>query len=175
MTNYYIYLISSLPALSFGAKPPLSFDGFLSRCNGLISDRDMDIIRSARAIDDKCMGAKNGTLRKWIGFNTMVRNELVKIRALRKKIDPTKYLREDGCPDSIYASHIAINAYRKPSLIDAEKALDLEKWQYLEELSIGHYFDIDIAIIYACKLLILEKWDKIQVADKEKMLEGVLS
>jgi len=41
--------MASLPSLSFGAKPPLTFDAFLSRCNGLISDRDLDIVRSARA------------------------------------------------------------------------------------------------------------------------------
>lgn len=174
MADYYIYLMASLPALSFGAKPPLTFDAFLGRCNGLIPDRDLDIVRSAKTLGYTCADAKNVTLKKWIGFDMMLRNELVKIRAVRKKMDPAKYLREDGCPESIYAAHIAINAYRKSSLIDAEKALDLARWQYLEDLAMGHYFDIDSVIIYACKLVMLEKWDKIQSAEKEKMLEEVL-
>lgn len=173
--NYYIYLISSLPSLSFDTKPPFSFDDFLSRCKGLVSDEDIDIIRNAGETVSDHVRVKNMTFRKRLSFEMMLRNELVKIRSSRKKVDPAKYLREDGYPESGYISHIAINAYRKPSILEAEKALDLERWRYLEELSMGHYFDIDIMIIYACKLLLAEKWDKIRSAETDRMLEEVLN
>lgn len=175
MADHYIYFISSLPALIFGAKLPLSFDNFLSRCEGLVSDGDMNVIRSAGSPGFNYANAKNATLKKWTAFETMLRNELVKIRSSRKKVDPAKYLREDGYPESVYTAHMAINAYRKLSPLDSEKELDLDRWRYLEELSIGHYFDLDILIIYACKLLILEKWDKIRRAETHKMLEEVLN
>ena len=175
MANYYIYLISSLPALSFSAKPPFSFDHFLNSCKGLVSDEDMSLIRSVGNAGLNCLAVKNTTLKKLAAFETMLRNELVKIRSSRKKIDPAKYLRGEECPESVYAAHIAINAYRKPSLLEAEKALDRERWARLEELAIGRYFDIDILIIYACKLLILEKWNKVQSAQTHKMLEEVLN
>jgi hypothetical protein len=173
--NYYIYLMSSLPSLTFGVKPPFTFGNFLSRCEGLISDEGMGLIRSVAAQGLNCVNQENVTLKKWMAFETMLRNELVKIRASRKKVDPAKYMREDGCPESVYTAHIAINAYRRPSPLDAEKALDLDRWRYLDELAIGHYFDIDVMIIYACKLIMLEKWDKIQSAENQKILEGVLS
>lgn len=175
MANYYIYLISSLPALSFGAKPPFSFDRFLSSCEGLVSDEDMSLIRSAGDPGSNCAALKNATLKKLTAFETMLRNELVKIRSSRKKADPAKYLRGEECPESVHAAHIAINAYRKTSLLEAEKALDRERWARLEELAIGRYFDIDILIIYACKLLILERWSKIQSAQTHKMLEEALN
>lgn len=173
--NYYIYLISSLPSLNFDTKPPFSFDNFLNRCRGLISNEDMDIIRSSGSLVSDHVPVKNITLKKWLAFETILRNELVKIRSSRKKADPAKYLREDAHPESVYASHIAINACRKSSVLDAEKTLDLDRWRYLEELSIGHYFDIDVMIIYACKLLLLEKWYKIRSAEANKMLEEVLN
>ena len=175
MANYYIYLISSLPALGFGARPPFSFNHFLKACEGLVSDEDIGLIRSVEIRGSGCLAAGNETLKKWMAFETMLRNELVKIRAPRKKTDPAKYLREEGCPESVYTAHIAINAYRKPSLLEAEKALDRERWAYLEELSTGRYFDVDTLIIYACKLLILEKWDKIRSARTHKLLEEVLN
>lgn len=174
MADYYIYLISSLPSLAFGAKPPFSFDAFLARCRGLVPDEDLAVIGTARSGTFTCAGVKNETLRRWLGFETMLRNELVGIRASRRKTDPARYLRKDGCPESVYAAHIAINAYRKTSPLDAEKALDLDRWRYLDELSAGHYFDIDILIIYACKLLILEKWDAVHSADAHKLLEEAL-
>lgn len=175
MANYYIYLISSLPALSFGAKPPFSFGHFLKACEGLVSDEDMGLIKNAENPRFNCPAVKNITLKKLAAFETILRNELVKIRASRKKADPAKYLREEECPESVYTAHIAINAYRKPSLLEAEKALDRERWARLDELAIGRYFDIDILIIYAFKLLILEKWDKILSAQTHKMLEEALN
>jgi hypothetical protein len=175
VANYHIYLISSLPALNFGAKPPFSFDHYLKACEGLISDEDMSLVRSAESFGFNYTAVENATLKKLAAFETMLRNELVKIRSSRKKIDPAKYLREDGFPESVYAAHMAINAYRKPSLLEAEKALDLDRWAHLEELAVGHYFDIDILIIYARKLLILERWDKISTAQTHTMLEEVLS
>lgn len=175
MASYYIYLISSLPSLHFGSKPPISFVGFLKACEGLISDWDMELIRSIGNLGLESAKAKNTTLKKWLGFETMLRNELVMIRSVRKKIDPAKYLREGPLPESDYAAHIAINASRKPSLLDAERALDLDRWRQLDELAIGHYFDMDTLVIYACKLLMLERWDKIQSAENKKMLEEALN
>jgi hypothetical protein len=175
MANYYIYLISSLPSLAFGSKPPISFAGFLKACEGLVPDGDVELIRSIGTPGSDPEEVKNETLKKWISFETMLRNELVMVRAARKKVDPAKYLRTDGHPESAYAAHIAINAYRKPSILDAEKALDLDRWLYLDDLAIGHYFDADILLIYACKLLILEKWDKVQSAETDKILEEALN
>lgn len=175
VANYYVYLVSSLPALQFGQKAPLTFDELLARCKEMIPDEDVDLVRTVRSSGYTCAGITNTTLKKWIGFETMLRNELVKIRAARRKADPALYLREDGCPESVYTAHVAINAYRKPALIDAVKTLDLDRWQYLDSLELGHYFDVDILITYACKLRILEKWDAIQSTDTERKLEEVLN
>jgi hypothetical protein len=59
-------------------------------------------------------------------------------------------------------------------MLEAEKALDLERWQLLEELACGHYFDLDALLIYALKLLILERWAKINLADKEHIMQETL-
>lgn len=164
--------------LSFGMKPPLSFDMLAASCKGLIADEDIETLKAAVVPDSGQGGhtghAENRTLMKWRSFDTMLRNELVTIRAQRKKEDPVKYLRQDGVPESAYAAHLAINAYRKPSILEAEKALDLERWHELDELASGHYFDLDALVVYALKLMILVKWDAIRIADKKRLLEEVL-
>ena len=176
MPSYYPYLLSSLPMLSFGMKAPLTIEKLLAQCKGIIPDEDIGTVRLALAPEGPlCAKEKNGTLRRWRSFDTMVRNELVKIRAPRRKIEESKYLRQDGCPESLYAAHIAVNAYRKPSILEAERSLDLERWRELDELSLGHYFDIDALIVYAYKLKILQKWAKIQSADKRRSLEDALA
>ncbi|MDP2929199.1 MAG: DUF2764 family protein [Candidatus Omnitrophota bacterium] len=165
MSGYYIYLISSLPMLHFGTKPPFSTEKFFSICAELISPEDLG------ALKDSLKGLGGS---EYHDFETALRNELVKIRAQRKHLDASKFLRGDGYADQ-WISHIAAVACRNPSLIDAEKMLDLDRWRFLDELSIGHYFDMEILTIYACKLSILERWERVRTADANKLLEEALT
>jgi hypothetical protein len=158
---YHIYLISSLPMLYFGMKPPFSFEGFIERCRGLIPENEIEMLKAASG------------LKKWQIFDKELRNELVKLRAARKHKDPLKYLRKDGYVQP-YIIHIAASAIRNKSILEAEKILDQARWQALDELSIGHYFDIDILLIYGQKLLILERWERIRSANKQELLAAAL-
>jgi hypothetical protein len=60
------------------------------------------------------------------------------------------------------------------SILDAEKTLDEIRWKAIEDLSTGHYFDLDLLITYAYKLLILQRWENIREADKTILLEHAL-
>lgn len=179
MPSYYPYLLSSLPALSFGMKPPMSIEKLIASCRGIIPDQDIDTLKEAVSgylpPAGQCPPEGKGALARWRAFDTMLRNELVKIRASRRKKDPAKYLRKDGCPESAYAAHIAINAYRKPSILESERALDIDRWNELDELVLGHYFDLDALIVYAFKLIILIRWEEIGSADKRGLLEEKLA
>jgi hypothetical protein len=174
MPSYYIYLISSLPLLHFGAKPPFSFDKFLERCQGLIPASEIDTLSKIQTLDiSKCSGQGMVTLKKWRSFETALSNELVKIRASRKHKDPFKYLRS-ASQDGPALAHIALAAQRNPSLLEAERILDKERWQVLDELAVGHYFDLDFLIVYAQKLLLLERWERINTANRAQLLEETL-
>jgi len=166
MPAYYTYLISSLPSLVFGSEPPFLFAEFLGLCQSFIPQADFNILQGSS-------GSNQPALRKWLEFDTTLRNELVKIRAARKKIDPEKYLRRDGFVDP-YIAHSAINAYRNPSPLEGQRLLDYARWCLLDELCVGHYFDLDFLIIYAHKLLILERWKRIHSADSASLLQGLL-
>lgn len=173
MANYYTYLISSLPMLHFGMKPPFSFEKFIGICSRLIPEKDIEILNSIPRIEIGLYRGREPALRQWQGFEIALRNGLVKIRAMHKHLDPLKYMRRDGDTDSS-VSHIATNVHRTLAILEAEKVLDQERWHFLEGLCFGHYFDLDFLIIYGLKLLILERWGKINSADKAKVLEEVL-
>ena len=171
MANYYVYLISSLPMLNFGASPPFSFEGFLARCEELIPQKDLKVLKAIPSAWELQLNV--AVLKKIQGFDTMLRNELVRVRAAYRKVDPAKYLRPDGyAGHSIY--HIALAAHRNPSPLEGERLLDRERWNFLDELSFGHYFDPDFLIIYASKLLIMERWERINKSDKAGLLEDYL-
>lgn len=174
MPNYYVYLISSLPTLIFNCPPPFSFEKFLQLCFGLISAKDMDIIKITAEKTGYIYKGKQPILQKWFSFETALRNEFVKIRASYRHIDPVPYLRQDGY-DGPSLFHSVMAAHRNPSLLDSERALDQERWNFLEELARGHYFDLDSLVVYALKLTILERWEKIGAADKIRLMEDVLA
>lgn len=173
MAYFYIYLISSLPALQFGMRPPFSWDKFLEYCQRHIPESDIEILKNISITGDYSLETSQPTLKRWYDFDTQLRNELVKARASHKHLEPTKYLREEKFLDS-YIAHLAMAAHRNPSILEAEKMLDQERWRALEGFCFGHYFDLDFLIIYALKLLILERWEKINLADKVKVLEETL-
>lgn len=159
---YYTYLISSLPMLHFGMKPPFSFEKFIERCQGLIPEAEIKMLKRGFGLE------------QWQVFDKELRNELVRVRAARKHKDPKEYLRKDGYV-SPYIVRIAMSAIRNTSILEAEKILDEERWRLLDELSFGHYFDLDFLLIYAQKLLILERWERIRLADRPDLLQQALS
>lgn len=171
MPNLYYYLIASLPMLHFAVKPPFSFKEFLQRCRECIPEKDVEVLEDLTLEGSKAK--ERLIIKDWLSFDAMLRNELVKLRASRKKIDPTKYLRPDGYAGASI-SQIALAAQRNPSPIEAERILDMERWNFLEGLSLGHHFDLDFLIIYAYKLLILGRWERINSADKSALLEEAL-
>jgi hypothetical protein len=173
MPDFYTYIIASLPALTFPALPPINRQKFLDACRDLVTAEELLLLEAL--LEDKELPVKDyALLARWVDFDTALRNELVNLRAGRKRKDPQKYIRENiyWSPEAI---HAAMAAYKDISILDAEKILDLERWRYLDELCAGHFFDFEFLIIYALKLKILERWEKIRRADKVKLLEEALT
>ena len=159
--------------LHFAVKPHISFQKFINACEGIIPEGDIAILKRISLMAESPHKEEQPTLKRWYQFETALRNELVKIRASRKHIEPGLFLRGDGYSEPSIA-HIAMNAYRNPSILGSEEMLDRKRWRVLDELSIGHYFDVDFLIIYALKLLILERWEKIRTVDKARTLQYLL-
>ena len=155
MVQLYTYLISSLPMLNFSAKPPFTFEKFIAICSKLIPEKDTGTLTSIPKIEPGLYKGVQPTLKKWEDFEIAFRNELVKVRSGHKHIDPSQYLRKtDYLAFSL--AHSVMNIHRNTSILGAEKALDLERWHFLEELSFGHFFDLDFLIVYTLKMLILQ-------------------
>jgi len=175
MGAYYTYLISSLPMLSFTSRPPFSQEDFIVKCKGLIPEAEVELLRNTCYKETYFLNsASTGIMGKWANFEIALRNELARGRARRKKVDALKFIHLPDDPEA-YISHIAMNAYRSASILEAEKILDQARWDFLESLSLGHYFDFDFLLIYLLKLKILERWDKVQGADKERLFNQVVA
>ena len=174
MADFYPYVIASLPMLHFGMKPPFSFERFLEVCRQFIPEKDFQLLSTLPQPEHYSeQGKRHRIIRKWIEFDVGLRNELVRIRATKKHLEPAMYLRPGGSSGSSPApAGMAANMHT--SVLDAEMRLDEMRWKELEELSTGHYFDLDLLITYAYKLLILQRWENIREADTTILLEQAL-
>lgn len=163
--------------LNFSSPVPFSPEEFLAKCNGLIPEREIELLRNACYEDTSFLNTApdaTGILSRWSGFEVALRNELARLRARRKKIDASKFIRLPDNPEASI-SHVAMAAYRSTAILEAEKVLDQSRWGFLESLSLGHYFDFDFLLIYLLKLKILDRWDKVQKADKEHLFNQVVA
>ncbi|MCM8797027.1 MAG: DUF2764 domain-containing protein [Candidatus Omnitrophica bacterium] len=173
MPRFYTYLMSSLPSLQFGQKPPFSFERFLALCSEFIPEPDSAVLRKLDlSYNPENFGKE--ILKKIILFETCLRNEIARIRAGKRRIDASRYIRKEAVADLTLA-HTLVSISRNTHPLETEKALDKLRWDFLEALSFGHYFDFEALLIYAYKLLILEKWEKIDSADKKTLLAEVLN
>lgn len=161
--------------LHFSVNPTISLPVFLDRCAQLIPQQDLNFIKQVIPTNAYALDLpENSILLKWKEFDLALRNELVHARAARKKINAERFLRA-GAPLDINITHIAQASLRQGSILEAERYLDLERWKLLDALVMGHYFDLDFLLIYALKLVILERWVKIGGSDKTEMAEKVLA
>ena len=145
MDKYY-YLIASLPLLKFIEQPYIIRKDFLAEAEKWLSREDL-IILSSIDINNFIVDKKDASLLKqWKEFEHSTRTELGLFRRARKK-DMEYKMRKD-------LSNI-IQEGNNP--LEIEKKLLLLRWNFLEELEIGHSFDLGFLIIYYLKLQILER------------------
>ena len=174
MSGYYTYFIASLPMLQFGGKPPFSFEEFIERCRSVIDEDGVKQIQCTREHALNVDRGSNTALRRCFAIESALRSELAKIRARRMEKDAGSVVHQRYYPEKELL-RIATKASRMPSPIDAEKLLDEYRWQVLDELSLGHYFDLDFLIVYARKLLIVERWQRIRRADAQKEIDSAVA
>lgn len=172
--GFYPYLISSLPSLHFGMKPPFSFERFIELCSPWVPEQDL---RELRALPLPAQygvpGKRPVVISRWVRFDTALRNELARIRAGRIQVDPAPFLRPGGIPAPVLP-HGSVPAWSPDAMLETEMRLDEVRWEALEELKTNHSFDLDIVVTYALQLLILLRWEKIRAADGALLLKEAL-
>lgn len=153
----YYYLIASLPAVALDAAPSLSWEGFLRRCDELLSPDDR------RAVDELAAPIDAPSVQPFIGrwrqSEIRVRNAVAKTRAARLRRDAAPHLRTQEGFD-LRTVHAVTDAFSKDNPREREAALDRLRWVLAEEAAGGDLFGIDALLAYAVKLKLAERWAK---------------
>lgn len=155
VSGAYYYLVASLPSLSFEKPAFFSYEEFLENCRRLVQAEDFNILTKAVLSWDE-IPSPHSALEKLARFNRALKNEIVLLRAKKLKKDPLGYV---GADQYLEGQSISVinQAVNEQDPLKAEKILDRHRWNYYEQISQNHYFDIEVLIVYGLKLQILER------------------
>jgi len=153
--SQHYFLVAALPMLFFDNDPPLSLKSFLAFCHEQLRPADYNSLLAARLDEPKADLVDMQPWRDWCARETALRNELIRVRAARLNVEPERYLRP---ADFRAEARAAVkSAFQEGNPRQFERALDQARWRFLEELEIGHHFDLARLVLYSLKLQLLEK------------------
>ena len=163
MSQYY-YLVATLPMLFYQSERSPSREEFLELCRTQVSKADFRVLGEAELLVRGERGIGCAVLDKWRSWESDLRNELVKLRARRKSIEPAGHLVE--AKEHLGLPEIARQALGQASPLAAEEVLNRARWEYLDQLETGHYFDLSRLVLYSLRLQLLER--RRRLADREQ-------
>lgn len=156
MKQYY-YLICSLPFIKLEEAPSINSGEFRRLCEEQVSAKDLQLLDAVSLVPlkDNPFAADSSAF-QWLALDKNLRKRMAVYRAGRKSENTTRAVPKGD--DFSDLDRGIQEAYAKPNPAEREKHLDSIRWQWLDELEFGHYFDVNKLFIYKLRLLIHEKW-----------------
>ncbi|MGI9257136.1 MAG: hypothetical protein ACR2PY_09405 [Salinispira sp.] len=185
MSSYY-YILASLPHLEFESDYIPDPADFLDLCRLFLSESDMRIVESATLHPHAEAPAETAPetaavplLEKFRHWEIGLRNELAKQRSQILNREAAIRLNDDGS-DCTAVSGLADSVkliMQSATPLEADIGLDRLRWQYLNELGSGHYFNVQQLIVYYLRLRIRIRRDRLTadsgIAAYNEQMNGV--
>ena len=148
-----------------------------------------DEYQLAKGYFELLLNADNKLLKAYAGFEQTLRNSVIALNGRRFDIDvENEFIGDDEVTQAIKknkARDFGLNAevpyieklvyiYESNSVLDREMKLDLLRWEFLEELTVFEYFSLEKVLAFTIKLLIVERWFKLDVEKGQQLLTLLL-
>ena len=136
-----IYLICSLPSLTFGQVPPISFKAFLHEANSQLSAKNRKKLESID-IREMLMNTEKGELKSFIDLLANIQEDISELRQAKAN---------KRNPNLVKLSNSIVD--KNP----LEREIQIMKWQWEELTSIEsiNTFTLTEVMVYKLKLQIL--------------------
>ena len=154
MSSYY-YALASLPMLSLNDTSGVEMESFDEICREQLSDSDYQALMSARLDNYTEENADNPLFLLFRKWETALRNVLTRMRGQQRGVEYEKYQLPGD--DITGMEDLAKEAMNNPSPYEAALRLYSARWDYLEELGINQFFNLEALTVYYLKLQILAK------------------
>ena len=143
---------------------------------------------------DSVLQVQNQFVNDWFRFELNVKNILKAINCIRFDYPAQHQLIKAGPKQEVYSLLMANRlkpeffeeevpfadsvfrvAESNMEMLEKEKALDRIRWDYLDENTFFHYFTIEKIISFLLKLMITERWMKLDAATGKKLLQRLVN
>lgn len=156
----YFYAVATLPYLSYESETFMTPQEFIEFCEYQLSPADLQEMMTVSMEPPSAPGGTNAQ-RGFYRFERGLRNSLVRMRAASLGVDASDFISttrngDDYSEDSM-AAELARATFGAQSPLQGEEILDRGRWDVLTLLESGHFFDLDVLIIYYLKLMILTR------------------
>ena len=151
MGQYY-FAVSSLPQLYYDSESHPSAEEFLTLCAENLSKADLRAVVTTGSGDQKLHGS--AMMKKWLEWNMSLRADLAVLRAQQFGWNVEEYQEIERVSGT---EELAREAFNAESPLLAEEMLERGRWAVLEELEVGHYFDLQKLLVYRLKISILDR------------------
>ena len=136
-----VYLMCSLPSLSFGQSPPITFEEFKDMARSQVSAMQDKMLEQMSMQDMEDEGRKP-RLKKVKDMQEGLKKDLIEIRKARAA-------RRQPKPDHLPGSVLEENP------LNRELQILLWQWEKLEAMTVGKSFTLADVIVYKMKLQLL--------------------
>lgn len=154
-----VYLISSLPSLTFGQSPPISLDDFHSEAKEQLSSKNF---KKLRALDLKNISDTGpGALKKFIEVIKQLQTDLTEIRNAKTN---------ERSPVVTTLPKAVI----EQNPLERQKSIMKWQWEQLTNIDSGETFTFTEALVYKLKLQILHRLHSFNAEKGKEILESVV-
>ena len=155
MAAQYYYQVSTLPMLRLGEPARLSLEAFTGFCSRQLPAAVATALERLGLEPDgqPCCEVE----RRWQVWETYARNCLVRLRALRLGLDAAHFVRPVADAFPVDRRRLE-EVLSDPDPLQRERELDRLRWQRLDDLAVGHEFDLEALVLYKLRLLLVSKW-----------------
>lgn len=172
MSQYY-FLVASLPSLTYDTAVAHTPQQFLEMVREHATASDYEAVRSASIDAPAGIDARYDSVRQWQRFETGLRNALVRLRTPAKGVEADSYLRRDpdgrDYTDLSGVTEAARAAVSEVSPLTGEHDLGKARWAFLDELEVGHFFDVEKLIVYYLRLQLIARLRQLNRDDGERL------
>lgn len=127
-------------------------------------------------------------LREWFTFDLHVKNILAALNVRKYKLPAeTAYIGKNEVNEALRGSSLTdfglsgevpyvnrlVSIHENGNPMDKELALDLLRWNHLDELNTFNYFTIEVLLAFTIKLIMAERWFNLNPEEGRKMFREI--
>ena len=169
--------------------PPYMLQFLREREDGLITP-DEEEKRLTALFYEYAVACKNRFVSGWFAFEQNLTNVQTALSCRRYGIDIesqvigdnevcrllcTSTARDFNLSELFPQTETLLRLYEETDLLAREKKVDALKWQYLEELCVGHEFSVEVLLSYLIRLQGLERWIHLSPKEGEERFRTLIA